>query len=77
MPKRKTRGCDLDTKRVKDLFSKCIPLTACKPKELFKLSKVTEAGVTSDWKGIVNNMGLIDELTTESSGRIFSIGLTL
>ena len=68
--KNKTKGCDVASHTLTDLFNSHIPLASCKPRELWKLDRINAAGHTSEWAVIQRNSQLISELLEVTSGRI-------
>ena len=64
------RGVDLPTSVTKNILSDHIPLATCKPTEIWKLTKLTASGQTSDWGTLKKNFGIINALIEAGGGAI-------
>ena len=66
----RTKGIDLDDEAAQRLFAGHLPLSQIHPKELWKLSKVTRKGQTSDWDAMQKAYSFLSALLDATGGRI-------
>ena len=68
--KKRIAGFDFPDDAASKLFDCHVSVAYCKPKELFKLSKVTKCGRTSDWACVNRHYGILNEMLDQAAGLI-------
>ena len=66
----RTKGTDLETSVALRIFSDNVPLSQCKPKELWKLSKVAKNGQSSEWGIFDRCFSTLNDLADAGVGRV-------
>ena len=67
-PRKRTKGANLSNDAVNTLFTDHIPLASCAAKSLFKLSKISKAGVSCEYDAFKKTQPLMDAVLDISGG---------
>ena len=66
----RTKPTDLSAQDADEWFANHVSLSHCKPKELWKLTKINARGHSSDWATMSRHHGALTDLVERSSGRV-------
>ena len=66
----RTKGVDLENSVALRIFSDNVPLSQCKPKDLWKLSKIAKNGQSSEWGIFDRCFSTLNDLADAGVGRV-------